>query len=65
MSNVDDLRRALQDFLAPELKEIKGELKAINVRMDSFDRRFDDLIKILELDRRVERLEREREAKTQ
>jgi hypothetical protein len=44
MSVYDDAKKALQDFLAPELKQIDGELKAINVRLDGIDRRFDDLI---------------------
>lgn len=61
MSIYDDVKRALQDFLAPDIREIKGELKAINIRLDSIDRRFDDLIKMLELERRVTALESKRD----
>lgn len=63
MSVYDDVKKALQDFLAPELKLISGELKAVNVRLDSIDRRFDDLIKMLELEKRIAALEHDREEK--
>ncbi len=81
MSAYDDIKKGIQDFLAPDIKEIKGELKAINVRLDALekntstrfqaiedklalrfngiDQRFDDLIERLELDRRIEKLERQ------
>ena len=92
MSVYDDVKKGIQDFLAPDIKEIKGELKAINVRLDAMekntdtrfnamgkntdtrfqaieekltsrfngiDQRFDDLIERLELDRRIEKLERQ------
>jgi len=34
MSAIDDSRRVLQDFLAPELREIKARLDAIEKRLD-------------------------------
>lgn len=61
MSTVDDMRKVLQDFLAPELQEIKGELKVIGARLDGINQRFDDLIERLELNKRLEALERDRE----
>ena len=85
MSIYDDAKRALQDVLAPELKELKGELSAINIRIDGIEKnldtrfaaidknldirfaglnqRFDDLIERLDLKKRVEKLEQEREEK--
>jgi hypothetical protein len=62
MSVYDDVKRALQDFLAPDIKEIKGDVKAINARVESIDRRFDDLIERLELKKRIERLEQQHES---
>jgi hypothetical protein len=64
---VNDVKK---DFLAPELNEIKGELKAINIRIDgieknlaihftALDQRFVDLIERLELKKRIEKLEQE------
>jgi uncharacterized protein YydD (DUF2326 family) len=58
MSVYDDIKKALQDLLAPDIREIKGELKAVNVRLDSIDRRFDELIERLELNKRIEKIER-------
>jgi hypothetical protein len=55
------MRKVLQDFLAPELQEIKGELKVIGARLDGINQRFDDLIERLELNKRLEALERDRE----
>jgi hypothetical protein len=63
MSVYDDVKKALQDLLAPELKEIAGEMKAINVRLDGIDQRFDDLIERLDLKNRVEKLERAQDQK--
>lgn len=63
MSIYDDVKKALQDFLAPELKEIKGELTAINIRISAIDQRFDDLIERLDLKKRIEKLEQERDEK--
>lgn len=41
MSVVDDVRQVLQDFLAPELREIRGRLDSIDKRLDSMDKRLD------------------------
>jgi len=38
MGAIDDSRKVLQDFLAPELREIKARLVALEKRMDE---RFD------------------------
>jgi len=74
MSVYDDAKKAIQDLLSPEIQEIKGELRAVNTRVDALgknmelqfraiNQRFDDLIDRLELRKRIENLEREREAK--
>ncbi len=52
MSVIEDSRKVLQDFIAPELRAIDARLTAIEKRMDGMDRRFD------ETDRRFERMER-------
>jgi hypothetical protein len=63
MSIYDDVKKALQDFLAPELKEMKGEMKVINIRLEAMDKtinqRFDDLLEKLELSKRIEKLEQQ------
>ncbi len=41
MGVVDETRQVLQDFLAPELREIRGALSAIDKRLDSQGKRFD------------------------
>jgi hypothetical protein len=41
MGVLEDVRPVLQDFLAPELREIRGILSAIDKRLDSHDKRFD------------------------
>jgi tetrahydromethanopterin S-methyltransferase subunit G len=38
MGAIEDTRKALQDFLAPEMREIKARLDALEKRMDE---RFD------------------------
>jgi hypothetical protein len=38
MGVVEDVRQVLQDFVAPELREIRGQLVAINQRMDAIRR---------------------------
>jgi hypothetical protein len=35
MSVIDDTRKVLQDFLAPELRELKGSILALNARLDA------------------------------
>jgi nitrogenase molybdenum-iron protein alpha/beta subunit len=67
MSVYDDVKKALQDLLAPELKEMKGEMKVVNIRLEAMDKtinqRFDDLLEKLELSKRIEKLEQERNEK--
>ena len=41
MGVVEETRQVLQDFLAPELREIRGILSAIDKRLDSQDKRLD------------------------
>jgi predicted nuclease with TOPRIM domain len=76
VSIYDDVKKAIQDQLAPDLQEIKGEIKALNVRMDALEQkldyrieglnqRFDQLIDKLEFDKRLENLERAAAAKPQ
>jgi hypothetical protein len=42
MGAIDDTRKVLQDFLAPEMREIKARLEALEKRMDE---RFDSVEK--------------------
>jgi hypothetical protein len=41
MGVVEDVPQVLQDFFAPELREIRGVLSGIEKRLDSQDKRFD------------------------
>jgi uncharacterized membrane protein YccC len=43
MGFVEETRQVLQDFLAPELREIRGALSAIDKRLDSQDKRLDTI----------------------
>jgi hypothetical protein len=43
MGVVEETRQVLQDFLAPELREIRGILSAIDKRLDSQDKRLDTI----------------------
>jgi hypothetical protein len=78
VSIYDDVKKAIQDLLVPELKslsvridsldkEMKAELRAATqmseIHFKRVDDRFDDLIERLDLKRRIESLEREREDK--
>ena len=63
MSVYDDVKKALVDLLVPDIREIKGELKAVNIRLDSMNDRIDHLINMLKLEQRLDKLEREREQK--
>lgn len=45
MSAIEDTRRVLQDFLAPELREIRTRLDAIDKRLDGVDKHFDQIDK--------------------
>jgi hypothetical protein len=37
MSMVEDVRQVLRDFLAPELREIRAQLAAVDKRLDIID----------------------------
>jgi hypothetical protein len=43
MSAIDDTRKLLQDFLAPELRELSGRVEALEKQMDA---RFESAEKI-------------------
>ena len=43
MSVVEDVRQVLQDFLAPELREIRTRLDTIDKRLDAQDKRIDTI----------------------
>jgi tetrahydromethanopterin S-methyltransferase subunit G len=49
MSVIEDSRKLLQDFIAPELRAISARLDALERRFDLVDRRID------EVDRRAEK----------
>lgn len=61
MSAIDDIRKLMQDFLAPELRAIRGEIGLVNERVkhleEKMDLRFDAVMKELATDKRIERLE--------
>jgi hypothetical protein len=55
MGAVEDTRKILQDFLAPELREIKVRLDLLEKRVDGVDHKVDTLTEKLDLlDRRSE-----------
>jgi hypothetical protein len=37
MRVIEDVRQVLQDFLAPELREIRGQFAAIDKRLDAME----------------------------
>jgi hypothetical protein len=43
MGVVEETPQVLQDFLAPELREIRGVLSSIDKRLDSQDKRLDTI----------------------
>ena len=49
MSVIEDSRKVLQDFLAPELRAIAVRLEALEKQIDGVDRKIDDV------DRRAEK----------
>ena len=68
MSVIEDSRKVLQDFIAPELRELSTRVEALEKRIDRFedrvDRRFDEVMTILRqlldlkaISQRVARLE--------
>jgi hypothetical protein len=76
MSAVEDVRKAIQDFLAPELRTIGARLDAIekvmNVKFESVDVKLDALSQQiqtvnekLDIDRRLTKLEARQSSATQ
>jgi hypothetical protein len=69
MSTIDDIRKVLQDFLAPELRTINARLDNVSDRIknleEKMDLRFDAIMREIALDRRISNLERNREEKEQ
>ena len=68
MSVLDDFRKVLQDFLAPELRAITAQLNSIDSRLNARDKiaearhneilvRVDSLKTSFEVDKRLEKLE--------
>lgn len=68
---MEDVRQVLQDFIAPELREIRGRLTAIGQRVEASEEvnriRYDNLVQRLELiqqsfafDKRISELEAEK-----
>ena len=43
MGVVEETRQVIQDFLAPELREMRGILSSIDRRLESQDKRFDTI----------------------
>jgi hypothetical protein len=71
MGVVEDVRQVLQDFLAPELREIRGQFAVIDKRLDAMDEvnrvRFEALVQRLEqiqqsfaFDKRISNLEEDK-----
>ena len=48
MSTIDDIRKAMQDFLAPELRAVSARLDAIDSRLKAQDNRLDAQDKVAE-----------------
>lgn len=71
MSVIDDFRKVIQDFLAPELRSIHAELKAthdiMEARFKALDEKMtyqhDAIMRELALDKRITTLERNLEEK--
>lgn len=49
MGVVEETRQIVQDFLAPELRELRGVLTSVDRRLDSMDKRLDSQDKRQEL----------------
>jgi hypothetical protein len=71
MSVIEDVRQVLQDFLAPELREIRGQFSAIDKRLDAMEEvnrvRFESIVQRLEIiqqsfafDKRISNLEEDK-----
>ena len=48
MGVVEETRQVVQDFLAPELREVRGQLAGIDKRLESMDKRLDSQDKRLD-----------------
>ena len=48
MGVVEETRQVIQDFLAPELRELRGVLTSIDKRLDAMDKRLDSQDKRLD-----------------
>ncbi len=58
MSVIEDTRKVMQDFLAPELRAISARLDSLEKRIDGFDKRFDKIDSRFEkIDSRFERVD--------
>jgi hypothetical protein len=71
MGVIEDVRQVLQDFLAPELREIRGLFAAIDKRLDGMEEmnrvRFESIVQRLEIiqqsfafDKRISSLEEDK-----
>ena len=71
MGVIEDVRQVLQDFLAPELREIRGQFAAIDKRLDAMEEvnriRFESTTQRLEqiqqsfaFDKRISNLEEDK-----
>ncbi len=64
MSVVEDVRKVLQDFLAPELREIRGQLAAMEeinrIRHENLVQRLEQIQQSFAFDKRISNLEAEK-----
>ncbi len=71
MGVVEDVRQVLQDFLAPELREIRGQFAVVDKRLDAMEEinriRYEAIVQRLELiqqsfafDKRISSLEEDK-----
>jgi tetrahydromethanopterin S-methyltransferase subunit G len=59
MGAIEDTRKVLQDFLAPEMREIKARLDALEKRFDVVDRKFDGIDRKFDgIDRKFDGIDR-------
>lgn len=59
MSVIEDTRKVMQDFLAPELRAISTRLDALEQRFGAVDKRFDGVDKRIDgVDKRFDRVDK-------
>jgi RNA binding exosome subunit len=69
LSIFDEVKKALETFIAPDLQQVKADVKVINGKLDNMekmnelrfkqiDQRFDDLIERLDLKHKIDDLQR-------